>query len=176
MKCRKQGSPDDRGRATFQRAECYRDDLDPTFRTYFEGRVGVHITGGTFVNRHPVLFGDVDTGDERFKIVKTEGFLMNRIHPLVDVGGGIGFNVFTGDGFTFAKFLTTPVSVVVAPLAALDPAKPKLRFFKIRYEINYMPFGLDGDEDFEYPSSYHMDTEWTSRVGLQFDFFAFGRQ
>jgi hypothetical protein len=152
---------------------CWNDDSDATIKAFLEFRAGFHYTGGLIWNHHPILFGDLPAEEERMKIIKLEPFLMTRLNPLLDVGAGVGFNQFYGEDFSFARVVTTPLSIVITPGAALHPDRKKWRFFKVRYELNYMPQGLDADEDFKRPSAYHMDTEWTSRAGFQFDFKVF---
>jgi hypothetical protein len=154
---------------------CWDDDSDATIKAYVELRSGIHHTGGVIWNHHPVLFGDLPPETERMKIIKLEPFVMTRLNPAIDIGAGAGVNQFYGEGFSFSRFLLTPLSILITPGAALYPDRKKWRFLKIRYEMNYMPQGLDAEDDFNRPSGYHMDTEWTSRAGIQLDFLVFKR-
>jgi hypothetical protein len=152
---------------------CRKYDADNRIKAYWELRSGFRYTGGLFWNHDPIRFGD--SGDTR-KVwaLVVEPFVMARVSPVLDVGGGAGYIYFMGEGFnSFGRWTTTPLSLLISPLSAFKPHSQKLRWLQFRFDVNYMPQGLDANDEFgDDTSQYHMDVEWTRRAGIIIDFWA----
>jgi hypothetical protein len=159
---------------------CWRDEV-PTAPTgaitsYVDIRVSFAETGGAFYNKaHPRFEDDKDT-----RIIKAYTFeptYMVRVTPVLDLGAGAGFMVFSGSGFNAVrKFISTPFIVSIAPLAALHPEDSRWRFLKFRFEEQFYPWGFDAKSDFGSTiSSFRSYNEWARSAGFSVDLFAVGR-
>jgi hypothetical protein len=146
--------------------DCWQDDSRVDLKGYLSVRGGFGYTNGLFEDNHAPLFADDPADTRRAWAVKFEPLLMARLAPAIDVGGGIGFMSFYGSGFSFARLVTTPVSVLISPGALYDPGTKNSRWIKIRYEMYYFPKGISGRDFGNTTTRYITRSEWTHSVGF----------
>ena len=103
--------------------------------------------------------------DQHFSMVNSEVKIMRRLLPMLDVGAGIGFLHFYGDGLApFTDTPLIPVSVSVSPLAWADP---RLRVFKVSFDELYITNGFKG-------AGWNTGGEFRPRLGVGVDLQAIG--
>ena len=169
---------DDRGTLSTSAWGLCLSDNDPRFRQLVELRGAYLWTGEGDRPR----FEDAPADKRAVKAFRLESTAAVRLSPMLDIGAGVGFVRFWGEGFDpLWRPSLIPISVTFTPFAiGVNPnaaGSALKRAFKIRLEEKYFPIGFTG-ADFGHPeSSYTTDGDWVFSAGLVVDVgFLFDRR
>lgn len=144
--------------------------LEPEIRSYLGLRVSESQTGGFLYNRDNPRFDDTPSDTRSINALTIEPEFMVRLHPLIDVGAGLGIETYWGEGFdSFSHFVTTPLIVSISPLAALHPDNRKLRSIKVHFQELYYPYGFEGKDFGNTATKYKTRNEWVPSAGFAID-------
>jgi hypothetical protein len=121
-------------------------------------------------------FTDTPNDKRPVHIYKYGGTMFYRFHPMVDLGAGVGWIAFSGDGVTQPGRLTlTPIALTFSPFAwkRASGRQPKAsRFVHLIFSETYVTQGITA-ANFSSVSAYTKGGEFINNVALGVDFGGF---
>jgi hypothetical protein len=156
---------------TYQLGWCV-SDIDDNIK------VLINVEGGFYSSGSNPRFKDTPNDTAAVHLTRIHSTYMYRVSPVIDVGVGAGFMIFSGSGFdNQVHGVLTPVSVTFTPFGFLRKGPTALATKWGRaLRVNFTSSFVTGDIraiDFNSPSTYLRNGEFNSKLGIGFDWGSF---
>lgn len=150
---------------------CFNDG-DPNIRQMIDIRFGRFSSNDN--PRFASTPSDPQPDRREVELFKLEPSAAVRLNPMLDVGIGLGFVRFSGEGFeSFWRTTLTPLKVSIAPLALRVPPNVRgkwSRLIKLHYDVTYFPEGFTGADFGNTKTTYSTASDWARSFGVELDF------
>jgi hypothetical protein len=131
----------------------------------------IELRGGFLTSGERQRFADATADPNNthpVHVVRFDLVDMVRVHKMLDVGGGVGFLRFSGDGFDpFYRFTVAPLSVSFTPFAFKDQRWS--RVLRFRFDETYVTKGFNGVSDFNTRTSFSTGGEFLAAGAIVVD-------